>query len=244
MIKDEKCFYKDIEIRFYDCDKQKRARLETVMRYMSDIGGIAYAAKGYTHTWLWDHNSVFLLSRVSIHVNKMPVSDEVVTIETWERKIKGALFYRDVVFYNTEGESLIECSTAWVLANPHTRSIMKPSAFEGEVCAYDEKVANCLAPSRLKLEDDVVEVSKRRIVYSDIDANNHVYNAVYGAIACDNLSEHLLEKGIVDFQINFKQEAVLGEELTIKVKEYENSAVVVGTIENGISFESKFTFQK
>ncbi|MEG0693530.1 MAG: thioesterase [Oscillospiraceae bacterium] len=243
MIKDKNCFYKDIEIRFYDCDKEKRSRLETIMRYMSDIGGIAYAAKGYSHTWLWEHNFVFLLSRASIHVNRMPVSDEQLTIETWEREVKGVLFYRDVVFYDKDGNSLVECSTAWVLANPHTRSILKPSTFTGEINPYNGKKAECLPPSRLKVNEELELVATRKIVYSDIDANNHVYNAVYASIACDYIPAKLIERGVTDFKINFKQEAVVGEEMTIKTKILDNSAMVMGEIESGISFECEFTFE-
>lgn len=240
--KNEKCFYKEIEIRFYDCDKNKRARLETIMRYMSDIGGIAYASKGFTHGWLWENNFVFLLSRASVHINRMPVSDEIITLETWEREVKGVLFYRDVVFYDKDGNSLVECSTAWVLANPHTRSILKPSSYTGEVTPYGEKTANCLPPARIKVTQELSEVAKRRIVYSDIDANNHVYNAVYAGIACDNLPIGLMEQALVDFRINFKQEAVYGQEMIIKTNLSQSTAIVVGEVEGGISFECEFSF--
>ncbi|MFZ2537428.1 MAG: acyl-ACP thioesterase domain-containing protein [Oscillospiraceae bacterium] len=243
VIKDKNCYYKDIEIKFYECDNKKRSRLETIMAYMADIAGIAYAAKGFSHTWLWEHNFVFLLSRSSIHVNRMPVSDEVITIETWEREVKGVLFYRDVIFYDKEGNSLVECSTAWVLANPHTRSILKPSAYTGEVNPYDGKKADCLPPARLKIIEELNEVGKRKIVYSDIDANNHVYNAVYAAIACDYILPELMDRELIDFRINFKQEAVLGEILTIKTKILNEKVTVVGEIDGTISFECEFTFK-
>ncbi len=210
---------------------------------MSDIGGIAYAAKGYSHTWLWENNFVFLLSRASIHVNRMPVSDEFITIETWEREVKGVLFYRDVIFYDKYGNSLVECTSAWVLANPHTRSIVKPSTFTGEINPYDGQKADCLPATRLKITEELNEVGKRKIRYSDIDANNHVYNAVYAGIACDYIPSELMQREIADFRINFKQEAVLDKEMTIKTKIEDNNATVVGEIENGISFECEFIFK-
>ena len=68
MERDPKCYYKDVEIRFCDCDKYKRARIQTLLKIMADIAGVAYAAKGYTHAWLWERRSVFLVTRVAIRI--------------------------------------------------------------------------------------------------------------------------------------------------------------------------------
>lgn len=243
MKKDERCFYKDIEIRFYDCDRNKRARIETIMRYMSDIGGIYCASKGYTHDWLWEHEFVFLLSRASIHINRIPKSEEKLTIETWEREVKGVLFYRDVIFHDESGEPIVECSTAWVGANPNTRSILKPSQYQGEIHPYEEKKADCLPPQRLKPQGEFEELGSRKIVYSDIDGNNHVYNAIYAAIACDFLPNCCMERELADFRINFKQEAVLGDTLLIKAAISENSATVIGELGGIVSFECELKFK-
>ena len=55
-----------MEIRFYDCDSQKRAKVSTINKLIADIAGIGYAAAGMTHQWLWDHGYVFLLSKVCL----------------------------------------------------------------------------------------------------------------------------------------------------------------------------------
>lgn len=243
MKKDNKCFYKDIEIRFYDCDSKKRARLETIMRYIADIAGIDYTSKGYSHSWLWENGFVFLLSRVSIHINRMPVADEALTMETWERGVKGALFYRDVVFYDKQDNAIVESTTAWVLVNPNTRTILKPSVFTGNIPKYEDKKVNCLPASRLKFKEELDSVGKRRIVYSDIDGNNHVYNAVYSAIACDFLPQELMEKDIKDFIINFKREAVYGDDIEMMTKITDNSSIVQGEVGKEISFQCKFEFK-
>ena len=58
-------------------------------------------------------------------------------------------------------------------------------------------------------------IGKRKIRYSDLDGNGHVYNAVYGDIVSDFLPEELIQRQIVGFQINYQTEAVLGEELDL-----------------------------
>lgn len=243
LIKDERCFYKDIEVRFCDCDNQKRMRLESILRNAADVAGIAYAAKGYSHSWLWENGFVFLLSRVSMKIHSIPHSDDKITLETWEEEVKGVIFYRDVVFYSEKGEKLISCSTAWSLVNPNTRTILKPSAFTGKVEPCPDKELSCEKATRLKLEGEFSECESRRIVYSDIDANNHVYNAVYGGIACDVLPDELIARELDEFRINFKQEAVLHEVMPLKLRLDGNIAEVIGMTGESVSFECRFTFK-
>lgn len=236
-------FTKEIEIPFCDCDAKKCAKIASIMKYMADTAGLAYASKGYTHSWLWEHNFVFLLSKVSIHIERMPAANETVVLHTWEQMIKGALFYRNFVFYDQSNQKIIEAKTAWVLVNPTTRHIIRPSDFTGTSDLHPEKDVDTLAFGKIKL-DNGTEQGTRKIVYSDIDGNRHVYNATYAAIACDFLPADLMEKPITDFRINFKHEALLGNCLTIKSNISGNKAVVVGYLQENISFECEFIFRE
>lgn len=233
-------FYsKKIELRFCDCDYKKRMRLSAMLANMSDIAGLAYRDKGFSHTWLWENGFVFLVSRASARIKQMPVADEELTVTTWERETKGVLFYRDFSFTNVKGEVVAEASTAWLLANPHTRSILRPRDFTGKIDPNPEVVADVLPPSKLKLPAEFTAAGERKIVFSDIDANGHVYNAVYAAIACDFLPAFFMEKEIGDCLINFKQEAKLGETMAIKTAIDGQTAVVVGEVGGVVSFEAQ-----
>lgn len=239
---DPRCYYKDVEIRFCDCDRHKRARVQTLLKIMADIAGVAYAARGYSHAWLWEHHSVFLLTRVSIRIHRMPAADELVTVETWEVGVKGAQYYRDFTFFDREGKKIVEGQTAWVVVDPESRTIQKPSAFPGHFEPIPGKVADTLPPARLKADGAYLPQGERTIVYSDIDGNGHTYNAVYAGIACDFLPPEWVERELTDFRINFKQEALLGETLSIGTKLDGNQAAVVGMLGETVSFECEFTF--
>ncbi|MCI8407021.1 MAG: acyl carrier protein [Oscillospiraceae bacterium] len=242
MEQDSRFFYKDTEIRFYDCDRRKLARIETVLRIMADMAGVAYAARGYSHAWLWAHHSVFLITRASIRIRRMPAADERITVKTWESGVKGSQYYRHLVFHDQAGEEIVAGQTAWVVVDPETRAIQKPSAFPGKLDPVPGLEPDTLPPARLKLPPDLEEAGSRKIVYSDIDGNNHTYNAVYAGIACDFLPEELMARPIRDFRINFKQEALLGETLTIRVSTAGDQAIVAGFLGEVPSFECEFTF--
>ena len=232
-------FEKPIELRFCDCDYKKRAKIATLMAVMADMAGVAYAHKGYSHSWLWENNFVFLLSKVSVHINRIPVADECLTVQTWERDIKGVQFFRDFNITDIADKVCVEASTSWVLVNPLTRHIIRPSEFTGTPELNPEVKANVTLVNKIKCPHEFIEVGERKIVFSDIDANGHVYNAIYVAIACDFLPTEFMEKTITDFQINFKQEATLGQHLTIKTKIVENTGYIIGIVDDNLSFEVK-----
>ncbi len=234
-------YNKTVEIRFYDCDSHKRAKVSTINKFIADIAGVGYAATGMTHQWLWDHGYVFLLSRVSIRFNRMPIADETITVSTWERGNKGASFLRDFEIFDTEGKNLIDAHTEWILVNPQSRQIIRPSSFEGIRAMLPEKQADAPDCKRLKLvEGDFA--GERQVRYSDLDGNGHVYNAVYADIAVDVLPPALREKELRAYQINFIHEAKLGDTLSLYTAVDENSATVKGCIGEKDSFVCEFCY--
>lgn len=237
----EGLFQKIVIPGFCDCDYKKRAKLATIMAYMADIAGNAYADKGYSHSWLWENGFVFLLSRVSVHFERMPVAEETLIVHTWEVGTKGVLFCRDFEIEDSNGEIIISAQTQWILANPHTRQILRPNAFTGKIHPHPERRARANEPQKIKMAQ-IDFLGERKIVYSDIDANGHVYNAVYAAIAYDYLPLSLLERELTDFCINFKQEAKLGETLSILFQQEENHGYLLGKLQESVSFECEFTF--
>lgn len=236
-------YNKSVQLRFCDCDYKKRAKLSTILANLTDIAGLAYTSKGYSHEWLWENEFVFLVSRSSLHINRMPKADEIITVETWERDVKGSLFYRDFVITDENNLPVIEASTAWILANPNTRQILRPSSFTGKVDIQPEHFAKVQKIARLKIADDKLNfIDNRKIVYSDIDANGHLYNAFYADIAFDFLPIELTQNELVDFQINFKKEAKLGELMQIYSNVEGNIAYIVGKLDAVNSFECVLTF--
>lgn len=238
----ERIFQKTVEIRFYDCDSQKRAKISTINKLLADIAGVAYGATGMTHQWLWDHGYVFLLSKVSIRFDRMPKADETITVSTWERGNKRASFLRDFEIHDAKGQKLIDARTEWVLVNPESRQIIRPASFEGPRAILTEKQADTPDCKRLKFSEGDL-VGNRLIRYSDLDGNGHVYNAVYADIAIDVLPSALWEKKLRFYQINFIHEAKLGDTLSLFTAVDENTATVKGCVGEKDSFICEFDYE-
>lgn len=215
MQKEDGVFYADQFLNFYDCDCHMRLKLSAVMKYIADIAGVDYTLKGYDHERLWKNGMVFLLSRTNIKIERMPVAYETLTLSTWEQGKKGSQFLRHFELFDEKGEKVITAATAWLLVNPETRKILRPEVFTGFMPVRGDKLPDCELPGKLRMPENVALVGTRKIRYSDLDGNGHVYNAVYGDIACDFLPQAVLERQPREFRINYQTEAVLGEELQL-----------------------------
>ena len=243
MIKDkERCHYEQAVIRFGNCDHKQRARLSTILQQLSDVAGLAYDAKGYTHEWLWEHGNVFLLSRFSLRFFRMPGVNEELTVETWEKGTKGPLFYRLFSIYDKRGKKIVDSESAWVLVNPQTRQIIRPKEFTGHFNLYPEKKVDTLPCEKINPKIDFQTQGTYIIRYADLDGNGHTNNAKYADIACNFIPIELFDEPVKDFRIQFKQEAKLYQELTIQTAIEGKHVYVRGMLGDIVSFECEFFF--
>ncbi len=215
--KEDGVYYAEQFLNFYDCDCYMRLKLSSVMKYIADVAGVDYTLKGYDHEYLWNNGMVFLLSRTNIAVQRMPMAYETITLSTWEQGKKGSQFLRHFELFDEKGEKIISAATAWLLVNPQTRKILRPEVFTGFMPIRGDKLPDCAMPGKLRMPDGGSPAGTRKIRYSDLDGNGHVYNAVYGDIACDVLPAEVLKRPLRSFQINYQTEAVLGEDVELCV---------------------------
>ena len=81
------------------------------------------------------------------------------------------------------------------------------------------------------------------MVFTDLDANHHIYCANYGRIFMDWLPEKYQKLPYTHFTLNYVKEAMLGETLTISGLEEQDQYTIVGSHEDGgVSFIAKMTF--
>ncbi len=231
----EKVFFKKSQIYFYDCDYKKRAKLSTINKLFSEIAGEAYAQTGMTHQYLLEKGYAFLLSKISIAFKRLPEESEIVTVATWERGNKGASFIRDFEMFDEEEKLICDAHSEWIVVNPQTRQIIRPSLFDGPRILLPDREASAPDCKRLKLSEGT-EVEKRSIRYSDIDGNGHVYNAFYADFVVDALPPKLREKDIKFYQMNFIHELKLDDELLLTMLEEKEKVIVKGASEEKESF--------
>lgn len=241
--RDNNTFYSKASIGFYECDCFSEAKASTILKRLTDFAGVDYADQGYGREYLLSRDMAFLVSRASLKILKPILSDQPLIFATYERGTKGPLFYRDLYITNETGELLAASKTAWLLCNPSTRKLLRPSALGKQIEGQWERQLDCGDTKRLSMPENSVFVGERAIRYSDLDSNGHVNNGVYADIACDFLPFELFEKcRISELFINFQREAKLGESMSIYTNINQNTATVTGKLNDADSFICEIHF--
>ena len=160
---------------------------------------------------------VFLLSRIALRIHDCPRARDVLTITTWEDGVKGAHMRRWYEMRDRQGRVPAAAKTAWILADPVTRKILRPSSFTAKPVLASDRPLNCPEPRKISLpETGREDLGTRPVRWSDLDGNGHLYSGNYGDIIWDALPEDLQVRVPREFYINYSREAVLGDELRLE----------------------------
>lgn len=204
------------ELVFWDCDRNKRVRVAALLSKAAAFAGYDYDARGLTHETLYAMREAFLLSRLALRIHDCPRAGEVLTITTWENGARGAHVQRVYEMEDQEGRLRVSIKSDWILIDPVTRKILRPSAFTAKPIGTCPKEIDCPEPHKIALPREGTEDLGTRIVrWSDLDGNGHLYSGNYGDIVWDALPEDLRDQVPREFQINYSKEATLGEELRL-----------------------------
>lgn len=230
-------YFRETEIFFRDCDQKKNLKLSVLLSMFVDNAGKDYTGKGWSHDNMLKYKQAFLLSRLRVKIDKMPRIDDIVTVFTCERDIKGPIYIRDYYMADKSGSILASATSDWLLVDTEKRRILRPSDFHGTT-TINEKIIDCA--DCVKLSDRNINLEflgTRTIVKSDLDANGHLYSAKYADIALDFIDK----ENIREFEINYKKEVLPGQNLEIYAKEQNGVILMSGKTENTENFICRLT---
>ncbi len=230
-----------IRVEYDECDHMGRPRLSAILKRFSDIASNDYDRQGFPHDYLWERGFVYLLTRISIKVSGIIGTGCEAEAATYERGAKGVQVFRDY-YITSGGKTLVTGKTAWVICDPVQRKILRPETCVKPTPSNFGHEPDCPEPKRIRLPEGAERAGARPVVYSDLDANGHVFNAVYADIACDFLPFALLSQNISEFFIDFNREAKIGDMLEMYRFIDGDRAIVSGLLDGLPSFSAEFHF--
>ena len=210
----ENGYFRQEEFVFADCDRNKRVRVAALLSKAAAYAGYDYDARGLTYEKLYDMREVFLLSRMALRIHDCPRYREVMDITTWENGAKGAHMQRVYEMRDQTGRLRVSIKSDWILVEPETRRILRPGSFTARKIGEGGKELDCPDTRKILLPREGLEdLGTRKVVWSDLDGNGHLYSGNYGDIVWDYLPPDLQERTPRDFFIDYSKEATLGQEL-------------------------------
>lgn len=241
-IQDFKQFNSQNQVYFCQCDKHHRLSLFELLRMVTDAAVEDFNQRCMSYDTLTNNGVGILLSKQSFRFHKMPVGNQKITVRTWEEKPEALTFARSYEIIDTEtNECLVTGDSRWLLVDLSKRRLMPIKMFTMRVPPQTATQHNCLKADKISIPENLIELGKRPIWYSDIDGNGHMNNARYGAFVVDCLPCEYQDKEFTDFRINYNKEAVQGEmiELSGNFEDSEQKITIVGKQGENVCFEAE-----
>ncbi len=225
----------------FECDTNGKLRLSIAWKYMQEVATDHLLSMGLGYFELIEEGIVFLLSEVSLKIERLPSMREHVTIYTSPTFNKGPRMVREVLFVDDMGELIMEFQTSWVPCDPVTHRLLRPSAFKHEIPKADTREPFCDVTS-IKIPVAENKAFVRDVRVTDIDKNNHVNNTVYLDIMADAIGEKYFDMDVKAIHIKYKKEALITDKIELFCDITENEAVVTGKIEGAEGFLTKLSY--
>lgn len=239
----ENSYSRQEELIFGECDRNENVRISTLLSKVACFGGYDYDARGITREVLMEMGYAFLLSRAALHIHRCPRYRDVLTIQTWENGAKGAHMQRVFEMTDQEGRLCVSARSDWILVHPVTHKILRPRSFVHDAFVPCPKAINCPEPKKIILpKEGLSDLKTRRVRWSDLDGNGHLYSGRYGDIIWDALPPDLQDLAPREFFINYAREAVLGDELCLRGFRESETYAVEGLGPHGTCFTALCVF--
>ena len=242
---DEKlAFHKEMKISFSQCDIFQRLKLSELLAITSDAAVEDFYQRGISWKFLAEKDIAILVSRLAFRLHKIPKADDFITIHTWEEAPKGIQLFRKYEITSKNEKKLVSGVSSWLVVNPTTRKIIKPSLFTLREEPNFSTALNSLDCGKIQQDENASLIEERKVHISDLDGNGHMNNSKYGDYITDCLPENLFEKPVKDFCINYSKEATAKNTLQLFASEdkTQNTITITGKQDQNVCFESKLYF--
>lgn len=232
----------DVTVTSFEVDMFDRLKVSALMKYQQEIGERHLNVFGTTTEGMRrEQNLSFIFTKMNIRINRLPRSEERITVRTWCSELRGVRFTRNYVLFDQDGNVLTSAKAEVTTLDLNTRKIVRPTAILGfDDFLYNDELENLAEyPEKIAPPQTVDSTVLREVRFSDIDYNGHVNNTVYADIVFDCLPLNLLKDSVKGFEINFVNEVLPNETLNLSVANSDGSFVVSGAVGDCQSFTAR-----
>lgn len=229
-------YTRNLTVPVYEVGRGNKLKLGSVLRLVQETSEQHLRLLHISYEELRGRgNLVFFIISTRVKARRLPMHAEAVTIKTHPRGRCGVQFYRDYEFYDANGSLLIEVMQTSVLADASTHKLQRPQALKTFWDYPDVEIPREERIERFHAPDSLPQIGVRSVFRSDVDANGHMNNCVYGDVVADCLPETVL-KSLGTVQINYLLETEEGDKLTIFAGESDGQFLIRGENPRGVSF--------
>lgn len=219
----------DFVLQASDTDYRSQGKLSFILEMMQRTADSAVGALGLGLEQMLEAGMGWMLITLDLEFTRMPRLNDQLTVRTWSKGTKGALWQRDYRIYDKDQSEVAVARSIWALVDIEKRKLLRPTALPIRVAHYEADSVGAV-PDKVTIPDDVTmqDAYRYQVRFSGLDSNRHLNNARYGDLCCDALSlEEWGAKELRHFRITYAQEAKFGDEMQIQRSAITNEGVFV-----------------
>jgi acyl-ACP thioesterase len=199
-------------IRFSDIDRSDRLTLAAVFNYFQDAAINHAELLGVGRDTMEKTKQVWILSRISVELDRRPKYQEKVTVRSWPRGWEKLFALRDYDIRDASGTPVVRGRSNWLIIDIDKRRPLRPQSAMENLPLNEGIDALPSGATGLASHEGLQKIRERQAAYSDLDYNGHVNNVRYVQWIQDAIEPGLLEAaGRMRLDINYISEIKPGE---------------------------------
>lgn len=197
------------------CSINSKIRFTDLMNILQALAGKHSDLGGMSYFDMQKNNQAWVLSSMRIEVEDLPQWHETIEMETWIETLAGIKSIRDFEVFLSE-KKIIGINSLWVCMNTQKR---RPEAIlidHSHLEKFPNKKPTKQSFAKIDLSKPAKLIAEHTVVYSDLDALNHVNNVKYMEWCLDclpiEIHQHAKIKAIdLNYlkELTFNQKAVI-----------------------------------
>lgn len=219
----------------FHVDFTGRLTMGVLGNHLLNCAGFHATERGFGIATLNESNYTWVLSRLAIELEEMPLQYESFSVQTWIENVYRLFTDRNFAILNKDGEPIGYARSIWAMISMDTR---KPadllSLHNGSIVDYIcQKECPIEKPGRIKVNQKELagEVVTK---YSDIDINGHVNSIRYIEHILDLFPlEIFREKRIRRFEMAYNAESYYGDTLAFYKEQVSENEYDIEVKKNG-----------
>ena len=229
-----KIFTDKRQIEYLDVDKDNKLTNTAIINMMQDVAGGHSESINDGLNDKKTNGTAWLILNWKIEVLSRPKYKDIITINTWARKIEKCFSLRDYEIY-CNNILIAKATSKWVLVNANTARIVRVP--EKTIEKYEpngKSVFEEEMEEKLKEPENSILTYEETVGRTKIDTNNHLNNVYYLNFAIESLPEEVYEnEELNNIEIMYKRASKYKENLKCYYGKESNKHVVTIKDEEG-----------
>ncbi len=208
-----------------DFDYKDELRPSAVLNYFQVVAGMHATEIGVGYETFKERNLAWILTKIKYKCIKETMPEKGIKVQTWPKAAKRVEYDRFYLIKDEEDNVLYKGVSRWCIIDFSTRRISREKAiFNGEYLEEDVQLVFDSEIIKNNNIDNLEYVFDYDVRLADLDHNGHMNNTRYGDIVLStiNKGDHIDE-----FEINFINECMLNDSISVYRKRFEDGKLFV-----------------